>query len=139
MRIGAVKHTTSHFILVESEQDESLQRIARLRHALRDAVSDPTGYGIQRTGLVLHLVAKEAGHVPHCRETDAKNLRIFDLIDDLIQRIGVEAVFDTDHSRIWNSRKGSAGAIGERPLVAMQFPSRTHLAIALLRTFHSDL
>ena len=96
VRHQAFEHHAPGFVRVEAVIEEVVQVAAGLRHAEADRTVDPAGEHIRRTRGIRALVAQERHDIARRRQSEADHLRVLGLIDELVDRAGVEAVRPRD-------------------------------------------
>ena len=98
VRVGAVPHDAVLLVQVEAQHDEELHERARLRRAFDQAPLDAAGDGILGAEVVLRLVAQERADVARGGKADARDDRVVDLVEELVQLGRVEAVAQADRA-----------------------------------------
>ena len=100
----AVVHLALRFVLIETEMQPAPQVIAGLRAAARDARRNASCERIRGAGIVLVRIFEERRDIAPRRETDAKDVRIFRGVNNLIELCRIEAAFEADLHRQFRQR-----------------------------------
>ena len=91
VRHQAVEHHASGFVLVEAEIKKVVQEASALRDAERDRIVDAAGDRIWRARCIGGLAAQERDDVARRGKAHAHDLGVFRLIDQFVDRAGIEA------------------------------------------------
>ena len=97
-------HLTLRFILIESEMQPAPQVIAGLRAAARNAARNTSRQRIRGADIILVRIFEERRDIAPRRETDAKDVRIFRGVNNLIELGRIEAAFQADLHRQFRQR-----------------------------------
>src|SRR5262249_60120369 len=90
----AVVHTALRFVLIKTEMQPAPEVIAGLRAAARNAARNTSRQRIRGTHIILVRIFEERRDIAPRRETDAKDVRIFRGVNNLIELGRIEAAFD---------------------------------------------
>ena len=100
MRHQPLEHRPPRLIGIEAEVEEVLQVATALRLAEGDGAVDPAGEHVGRTGRIGGFVAQERDEVARCRKAQAHHLWILGLVDQFVDRTGIESLRPRDRDLV---------------------------------------
>ncbi len=94
----------------------SFTNVPGLRRAFDQAPLHAAGHGVLGTEIVIRFVAKERADVARGGKADARDDRVVDRVEELVQLGRIEAVAQAHLGRVGCARERRLAAVGERPV-----------------------